>query len=334
MVRTIFKWLRRSAIFGLALTGVLALVLTAMMAVPVSRPLMMQSVINGVRTVDRSDMPPLSRFQARDGTELAYRHYPPAAPGTGRIAIVVHGSSGGSPAMHAVSRALAAKGVEAYAVDMRGHGASGTRGDVAYIGQLEDDLADLVQRIRRTDAAAQLILIGHSAGGGFALRVAGSPLQNEFARTILLAPYLGYDAPTTMKDAGGWASPDIPRILALLALKKIGIECCESLPVVAFATPPNSQAFQTSIYSWRLMTNFGAGMDYRRHLAAATKPVTIYAAANDEMMVSANYSGAVKDFPRVDVHVVDGIDHMGTVSDASTAARIAEDVATRGSEGS
>ncbi len=59
MVRTIFKWLRRSAIFGLALTGALALALTAMMAVPVSRPPMMQSVINTVRTVDRSDMHPL-----------------------------------------------------------------------------------------------------------------------------------------------------------------------------------------------------------------------------------------------------------------------------------
>jgi alpha-beta hydrolase superfamily lysophospholipase len=333
MIRTIFKWLRRSTIFGLALTGALALVLTAMMAVPVSRPPMMQSVINGVRTVDRSDMPPVSRFQARDGTELAYRHYPPGAPGTGRIAIVVHGSSGGSPAMHAVSRALAAKGVEAYAVDMRGHGASGTRGDVAYIGQLEDDLADLVRRIRRTNATAELILIGHSAGGGFSLRVAGSPLQNEFARTILLAPYLGYDAPTTIKDAGGWASADIPRIVALLALRKMGIECCESLPVVAFATPPNSQAFQTSIYSYRLMRNFAVD-DYRHRFAAATKPVSIYAAANDEMMVSANYAGAVKDFPRVDVHVIEGIDHMGTVSDAKAAARIAEDVATRGSEGS
>jgi alpha-beta hydrolase superfamily lysophospholipase len=332
-MRTSFKWLRRSTVFGLALVGALALLLTAMMAVPVSRPPMMPSVINTVRTVDRSDMPPLSRFQARDGTELAYRRYLPGVPGTGRIAIVIHGSSGGSPAMHAVSRALAAKGVEAYAVDMRGHGASGTRGDVTYIGQLEDDLADLVRQVRRTDAAAPLILIGHSAGGGFALRVAGSPLQNEFARTILLAPYLGYDAPTTMKDAG-WASPDIPRIVALLALKKMGIECCESLPVVAFATPPNSQAFQTSIYSYRLMTNFGAGMDYRHHLAAATKPVTIYAAANDEMMVSANYAGAVKGFARVDVHVIEGIDHMGTVSDAGAAARIAEDVATRGSEGS
>ena len=96
MIRTIFRWLRRSTVFGLALIGALALVLTAMMAVPVSRPPMMQSVINGVRTVDRSDMPQLSRFQARDGTELAYRDYrrAPLAPAALRLC---HGSSGGSP---------------------------------------------------------------------------------------------------------------------------------------------------------------------------------------------------------------------------------------------
>ena len=100
---TFFKWLQRSVILGLALIGVLALVLTTMMSVPVSRPPMMQSVINGVRTVDRSDMPPLSRFQARDGTELAYRHYPPAAPATGRIAIVIRlRSSAGARFAHSV----------------------------------------------------------------------------------------------------------------------------------------------------------------------------------------------------------------------------------------
>ncbi len=78
--------------------------------------------------------------------------------------------------------------------------APGTRGDIAYIGQLEDDLADLVGEIRKTDPTAPLTLIGHSAGGGFALRVAASPIQNLFARTVLLAPYLGYDAPSSRAE--------------------------------------------------------------------------------------------------------------------------------------
>ena len=52
--------------------------------------------------------------------------------------------------IHALAAALAARGVESLAVDIRGHGASGTRGDIGYLGQLEDDLADLVGIVRKT----------------------------------------------------------------------------------------------------------------------------------------------------------------------------------------
>ena len=92
----------------------------------------------------------------------------------------------------------------------------------------------------RPAPAAPLTLLGHSAGGGFALRVAASPIQDLFARTVLLAPYLGYDAPTNRPNSGGWASADIPRIIALAVLRDIGIDCCDALPTLAFAVPPNS----------------------------------------------------------------------------------------------
>ena len=141
-------------------------------------------------------------------------------------------------------------------MDIRGHGASGTRGDIAYVGQLEDDLADFVAEIRKINPAAPLTLIGHSAGGGFALRVAGSPIQNLFARTVLLAPYLGYTAPTNQPNSGGWASADIPRIIALMVLRGIGIDCCEALPTLAFAVPPNSAQSLVPTYTDRLMRNF------------------------------------------------------------------------------
>ena len=152
---------------------------------------------------------------------------------------MVHGSSGSSGGtIHALSGGLATRGVETCAVDIRGHGASGTRGDIGYLGQLEDDLADFVALVRKTAPAAPLTLVGHSSGGGFALRVAGSPIQNLFARTVLLAPYLGYDAPSTRPASGGWAKADIPRIIGLAALRAVGITCCEALPVLAFAVPP------------------------------------------------------------------------------------------------
>ena len=137
-------------------------------------------------------------------------------------------------------------------------------------------------------------MIGHSAGGGFALRVAGSPIQNLFARTVLLAPYLGYDAPSTRPSSGGWARADIPRILGLLALRKLGITCCEALPVLAFAVPPNSEKTLVPTYTDRLMRNFAVRGDFRRDLAAATKPLTIISGADDELMFADKYAEAVR----------------------------------------
>jgi len=282
-------------------------------------------------SVDYSALPAVERFQAHDGTMLGFRHYPASGPAAGRAAIVIHGSSGSSgTTIHALSGALAAHGVETFAIDIRGHGASGTRGDIGYVGQLEDDLAGFVAVVRKTTLAAPLTLIGHSAGGAFALRVAGSPIQNLFARTVLLAPYLGYDAPTNRPNSGGWASADIPRLLGLAALRKIGITCCESLPTLAFAVPPNSENMLVPAYSDRLMRNF-ATRDYRTDLAAATKPLTIFSGAADELMLSDKYAEAVRGAtPPVNVKVVDGVNHMGIVSNPGAISIIAEDVATAG----
>jgi alpha-beta hydrolase superfamily lysophospholipase len=300
-----------------------------MIATPVRRPPELISVSTTARAVDRSTMPGVERFHARDGTELAYRHYPAHAPATGQIAIVVHGSSGSSVAVHALANGLAERGVETYAPDIRGHGASGTRGDIVYLGQLEEDLSDFVGEIRKSNPTAPLTLIGHSSGGGFALRVAASPIQSLFVRTVLLAPYLGYDAPSSRQNAGGWASPDIPRFLGLTMLRRLGIVCCESMPTIAFAVGPNTGAILASTYSYRLMRNFGSSRDYREDLAAATKPVALFAGAADELMFPDKYGDAVG--RRASVKLIDGVNHMGIVSDPAAVSAIADDVAKAGS---
>jgi alpha-beta hydrolase superfamily lysophospholipase len=314
--------------WALCLIGAFALLLTVMVATPLKHPPELRSLAQARKNVDYSSLPAIERFQARDGTMLGFRHYPASGVATGRAAIVVHGSSGssGTP-IHALSGALAARGIETWAIDIRGHGSSGTRGDVAYVGQLEDDLADFVAIVRKTAPTVPLTLIGHSAGGGFALRVAASPIQNLFVRVVLLAPYLGYDAPTNRPNSGGWASADIPRILGLLALRKIGIDCCEALPTLAFAVPPNSANMLVPAYSDRLMRNF-ATRGYRLDLAAATKPLTIISGADDELMLADKYAEAVRGItPPVEVKLIDGINHMGMVSDPKAISVVADDVA-------
>ena len=322
--------------WALCAAGLLALVLLALLATPLQPLPELQSISRVRGTVDLSSLPAVDRFQGRDGTWLGFRHYAAGGASTGRVAIVIHGSSGSSGGtIHALSQALAARGVETYAVDIRGHGTSGTRGDIGYVGQLEDDLADFVAVLRKTVPSAPLTLIGHSAGGAFALRVAGSPIQNLFERFVLLAPYLGYDAPSTRAKSGGWASVDIPRIIALTALRTVGINCCDALPVLALAVPPNSEKALVSTYTDRLMRNFAVRGDFRRDLAAATKPLTIICGADDELMLADKYTEAVRGAKvAVDVRVLEAINHLGIVAAPKAVSLIAEDVATRSAAGS
>jgi alpha-beta hydrolase superfamily lysophospholipase len=322
--------------WALVLAGAIALLLTAMIATPLARPPELPSISQTARTVDRSNMPPLERFSARDGTQLAYRHYPARGQATGRVAILVHGSSGSSAAVHALSDALAAHGVETFAPDIRGHGGSGTRGDIAYLGQLDDDMADFVALVRKRAPDAPITLLGHSAGGGFALRIASapSPIDDVFARVVLLAPYLGYNAPTNRPHSGGWANADVPRFIALVAMRRAGVDCCEALPTLAFAVPPHSASTLAPTYSFRLMRNF-ATRGYRSDLAAVTRPLTLFAGAADELMLSDKYAETLHEvLPSADVKLLHGIDHMGVVSTPSAINAIAEDVATRGAAGS
>ena len=316
--------------WALCIVGLAALVLTAMIAWPLTRPPELRSVSEAARAVDRSTMPPIEHFSARDGTNLAYRHYPARGTPTGKIAIVVHGSAGSSPAVHALSDALAARGVETYAPDIRGHGGSGTRGDVAYVGQLENDMEDFVAVVRKAWPTQPITLLGHSAGGGFVLRVASSPIKTLFARTVMLAPYLGYDAPTNRPNSGGWARADVPRIFALMALRRLGIDCCEALPTLAFAVPAHSENFLASTYSYRLMRNF-ATRGYRTDLADAAGPLTLISGADDQLMLADKYADAVHAVaPKVGVKLIEGVDHMGIVSAPKAVAVVADDVASTG----
>ena len=322
--------------WALCVVGAVALILAAMIATPLERPPEMKSVSESVKLVDFSTMPPLERFQARDGTWIGYRHYTPNGPATGHGAIFIHGSSGSSGTVnHALTHAIASRGVETWALDIRGHGGSGTRGDIGYVGQLEDDLVDFVGHLRKSAPDLPLTLIGHSAGAGFSLRVAATPImQDMFVRTVLLAPYLGYDAPTNRPQSGGWASADLPRLFGIAMLRRIGIDCCDGLPVLAFAVPPHSEKILASTYSWRLMRNF-ATRGYRDDLAAVTRPLTLIAGADDELMLADRYADAIHAvLPSAEVKLIGGANHMDVVCAAKAVNEIADYVATHSTTGS
>src|SRR5262249_57809687 len=75
---------------ALCVVAAAALVLLAMIATPLVQPPELRSISETARAVDRRTMPAVERFSARDGTRLAYRHYPPRGPAAGPIAILIH----------------------------------------------------------------------------------------------------------------------------------------------------------------------------------------------------------------------------------------------------
>ena len=286
---------------------------------PVAPP-PMASVSRPFKDVDFSDLPPVTHYLARDGAQLAYRRY---AGDPDRQVVLVHGSAGSSISMHALAKALTTAGATVIALDIRGHGQSGKLGDIAYIGQLEDDLEDLLTDLDRRHHAAETTLIGFSSGGGFALRVAGGRLGTRFSRFILLSPFLRHDAPNSRSDtAAGWTSVAVPRIVALQLATRLGITAFNGLPVLAFAVAAGNPNHLTPSYSYRLLTNFSPDDDYIGDLRRAQEPLMAVAGTADEIFQTDRLQAALAaGKPGVRVDLVPGVGHIGlTTTPTGTTA--------------
>jgi len=312
------------------LGGIGALLVVAIFAASIAfggptTPAPLASIKDAVAQRDRQNLPEILHFKARDGATLAYRAYADTAtsasvPG---VAVLIHGSVGSGADMNEVAWALGQSGVAAYAPDLRGHGASGTRGDIAYVGQLADDFSDFLKHLDSMKISTYRVLVGHSAGGGFALRVAASQLAEQFNRAILLAPFLAPDAPTN-RPAGGWANFGLPRYLALDILQSMGLTSWGYLPVLAFAVDPAAAPYVTPAYSYRLTADFGAGRDWQSHIAKARIPLTVLVGEKDELFFADRFAQlfATQEDRANQVTVFPGVDHMGVTGNRQVLTKI------------
>jgi alpha-beta hydrolase superfamily lysophospholipase len=247
-------------------------------------------------------MPLLSRFMARDGSELAYRRYAPAdgQPTRGSV-MLVHGSSANSQSVHPLAQSLAQAGYAVYAFDIRGHGASGQRGRIDYIGQLDDDLEDFMLAVRPIRPAT---LAGFSSGGGFALRVAGDARQGLFDNYLFMSPYVHFRAASARsRDAGGWVNVGTPRLVALSLLNRVGVTHWNQLPVVDFAVADSPQADLTNSYSYALAANFQPHEDYHAGIRAIGRPAEVIAGQDDEVFRADKFRQVFDEAGRSDIPV-------------------------------
>jgi non-heme chloroperoxidase len=302
--------------------GLIVLVLGAVGGVlafdaPVKPP-PLTSISEPFADVDFSDLPAVQTYVARDGAKLGYRVY---EGGGAQVVVLIHGSSDDGAGMHPLAKALRDAGASVYVPVVRGHGNFGRNGDIDYIGQLEDDLADFVAVLRPLHPNASFSLIGFSSGGGFVLRAIGTPDERLFDRFIMISPALPQSAPTIRPDTGGWVSVAKPRIIVLAMLNRLGIDWFNGLPIVAFATSPKAPNL-TSVYSFRLAVDFGAPRDYLPALGRSREPTALLVGGADELFYPDRFAplfGPVRSDLRITI--VPGIGHIGmTVAPAGIDA--------------
>jgi pimeloyl-ACP methyl ester carboxylesterase len=293
-----------------------ALVLVASAPPPIASPRDVFEFASLRRTPTEIDLPSLRRFAARDGEELAYRYYDSTAQ---RILIFIHGSSYHGAGYHALASFISQIGAARVVLpNLRGHFQSGRRrGDVDYIGQLEDDLDDLIGFLRREGREGPIIFGGHSSGGGLAIRFAGGAYRDKVSGFLLLSPIIPTSPAVREGTAGGWATLHRQRLYGLLALNAIGIHGFDALPIVEFNKPAKFwDGTETLAYSYRLNVSYHPRFKYQNDIRALGERTLVLVGEKDEAIVpQALREVFAQDLPQAQVQILPGISHFGIFND-------------------
>lgn len=99
------------------------------------------------------------------GLRIFFRSWRPSTPPVG-VVVICHGVNSHSGQYVWAATEMAARGYAVYALDLRGRGQSdGERFFVEDIAEYVDDLALLMQTVRKRESGLPVFLLGHSAGG-------------------------------------------------------------------------------------------------------------------------------------------------------------------------
>lgn len=232
----------------------------------------------------------LASLEMSDGYDLNFRHYPSQSKDA-PLLVMVHGSGWHGLQFDTLAASLSDQ-AEVLVPDLRGHGSNpGRRGDVDYIGQFEDDLAELIQA--HAKPGQKIILGGHSSGGGLVVRFAGGKHGDILDGAVLLAPFLKHNAPTTRANSGGWATALTRRIIGLSILNTFRIRALNHLTIIQFNMPsvvldgPLGDTATTE-YSYRLNTSFAPRGDYLSDVVALPSFLLV-AGVEDEAFFAEKY---------------------------------------------
>jgi len=295
-----------------------ALVLIALPAPAMNKPRDVFDFASLKRGPPSADLPVLMRYPARDGELLPYRFYDSRAD---RILIFVHGSSYHSAGYHGLASRISSAGAAKVVLpNLRGHYMSGPRpGDVDYIGQFEDDIADLIKHLRADKQTGPITLGGHSSGGGFVIRFAGGEHRGLVDSFLPLAPVIPTSPAVRTGDAGGWANLNRRRLFGLVALNAVGIHAFDSLKIIEFNKPEELRdGTETLAYSYRLNVSYHPRYRYQPDLHALGDRALVMIGENDEAIDAAVLRSVIAaDAPDARFEALPGVNHFGIFREAT-----------------
>jgi non-heme chloroperoxidase len=169
-----------------ALLGQAALASASMVALPAIAAAAEAS--KGAAPAGHAAKAPGARLLTRDGTEIFYKDW-----GTGQPVVFSHGWPLTADAWDAQMLFLGQHGYRVIAHDRRGHGRSAQPWDGNHMDQYADDLAELIEKLDLKD----VVLVGHSTGGGEVTRYVGRHGNKRVAKVVLV----GAVPPTMLKTA-------------------------------------------------------------------------------------------------------------------------------------
>lgn len=120
----------------------------------------------------------MSTFTTKDGTGIFYRDW-----GSGQPVTFSHGWPLSSDAWDHQMMFFGSRGFRVIAHDRRGHGRSDQPWDGNTMDRYADDLAELIEHLDLTN----IVMVGHSTGGGEVARYIGRHGTSRVAKAVLLS---------------------------------------------------------------------------------------------------------------------------------------------------